>query len=318
MVGGAACALCGKQINTHTSQRARFVRYTRAAPKRMTVRFSERMGYTKVRSALQLESVDEVLRNRLWNVVCMFCFPDAPNPESLHTVETYPITNMFLRAAWHSFLRRPTDEVPWLWRPAYQNMKSEFKILEWYKVYDFLEFIRNGIPNGRGIDTVAFVSACNKVLEEETSGYRFVGNEIAQIIDAEEIAAVEEALSSGGQSDPVQTHLTRALELFADRQNPDYRNSIKESISAVEASCQLATGDKKATLGDALKKLRASASLHPALETAFQKLYGYTNDADGIRHALKEGSSLSLADAKFMLVVSSAFINLLRSKLPVE
>ena len=122
----------------------------------------------------------------------------------------------------------------------------------------------------------------------------------------------------GGHSDPVRTHLTRALELFADRQKPDFRNSIKESISAVEALCQQATGDKKATLGDALKRLKASATLHPTLETAFQKLYGYTNDAEGIRHALKEGSSLTLADAKFMLVVSSAFINLLRSKLPIK
>jgi hypothetical protein len=202
-----------------------------------------------------------------------------------------------------------------MWHVAYERLKNEFKNLKWYEMYDFLEFIRKQILNGRGIDTAGFAKECNQVLEEEMSGYRFVGNEIVQIVDDQEIAAVEEALSPGVQSDPAQTHLTRALELLADRQNPDYRNSIKESISAVEATCQHATGDKKATLGHALKKLKSSASLHPALEAAFQKLYGYTNDADGIRHALKEGSSLTLADAKFMLVVSSAFINLMRSKL---
>jgi hypothetical protein len=276
------------------------------------------MGLNKLRSALQLESVDEVLCNRLWNVIYTFCFPDAVSPEYASTLDSFPRTYRLFKAVWHGFFRKPIDEVPFMWKAAYLRMKNEFTGLKWYEMYDFVEFIRNGIPENQGIDNVGFANACNQVLEQEMSGYRFVGNEIAPIIDDQEIAAVEEALSPSGQSDPVQTHLTRALELFADRQNPDYRNSIKESISAVEASCQQATGDKKATLGDALKKLKASASLHPALETAFQKLYGYTNDAEGIRHALKEGSSLTLADAKFMLVVSSAFINLLRSKLPIK
>jgi hypothetical protein len=231
--------------------------------------------------------------------------PDAVRPEyTAYNLDGFPKTRWFFQGVWHGFFRRSMDEIPLLWHLAYERLKNEYKILKWYEVYDFLEFIGKQIPNPRGIDTVGFANACNEVLEQEMSGYRFVGNEIAAIIDDQEIAAVEEALSPGLRSDPVQTHLTRALELFADRQNPDYRNSIKESISAVEASCQQATGNKAATLGDALKKLKASASLHPALEMAFQKLYGYTNDADGIRHALKEGSSLTLADAKFMLVLT--------------
>jgi hypothetical protein len=45
------------------------------------------------------------------------------------------------------------------------------------------------------------------------------------------------------------------LDLFEGRKATDFRNSIKESISAVEAMCQILTGDDKATLGQALKKL---------------------------------------------------------------
>ena len=284
---------------------------------RTAVNFSERKGYSKVRSVLQLESVDEVLRNRLWNVICKFCFWDAPNPKHVSLTDTYTNTDLFLRDVWDGFLRRPTDEIPRFWNDAYLRLKSEFNVLEWWKVYDFLEFIRNSISEDEGIDIAGFTISCNQVLEQEMSAYRFVRNEIAQIVDDQEIGAIEQALSSGEKSDPVQTHLNRALELFANRQSPDFRNSIKESISAVEALCQQATGDNKATLGDALKRLKADSSLHPSLEAAFQKLYGYTNDAEGIRHALKEGSSLTLADAKFMLVVSAAFINLLRSKLPI-
>jgi hypothetical protein len=39
------------------------------------------------------------------------------------------------------------------------------------------------------------------------------------------------------------------LQKLADRENPDYRNSIKESISAVESAAQEITGDTGATLG---------------------------------------------------------------------
>jgi hypothetical protein len=110
--------------------------------------------------------------------------------------------------------------------------------------------------------------------------------------------------------------MKRALDLLADRKSPDYRNSIKESISAVEAICSLVAGSSSATLGQALKELekKKSVDMHPALKGAFDKLYGYTSDAEGIRHALLKESNLDFEDAKFMLVSCSAFINYLRAK----
>lgn len=43
---------------------------------------------------------------------------------------------------------------------------------------------------------------------------------------------------------------------MADRQNPDYRNSIKESISSVEAIIRIAQGNKE-TLGKQFDKSEA-------------------------------------------------------------
>jgi hypothetical protein len=54
--------------------------------------------------------------------------------------------------------------------------------------------------------------------------------------------------------------------------------------------------------------------LHPALRDAFSKLYGYTSNADGIRHAMMDETTLSFSDAKFMLVTCSAFINYVLGK----
>lgn len=94
-----------------------------------------------------------------------------------------------------------------------------------------------------------------------------------------------------------------------DRESPDFRNSIKESISAIESLCRELEGNQTAKLGAALNALEKKGVLHPALKSAFSALYGYTSDAGGIRHALLNESKLTNADARFMLVSCSAFIN---------
>lgn len=111
--------------------------------------------------------------------------------------------------------------------------------------------------------------------------------------------------------------MDKALRLFAEKQNPDYENSIKESISAVESMCCIITGltGKKATLGNALKKLKEKGVyIHKALESAFLSLYGYTSDEDGIRHGGIDFKNAPSEDAKYMLISCSAFINYLTEK----
>jgi hypothetical protein len=82
----------------------------------------------------------------------------------------------------------------------------------------------------------------------------------------------------------------------------------------VEAVCQILTSDAKTTLGQALKKL----GIHPALEKGFSAIYGYTSDADGIRHALSEETTVDADDAKFFLVSCSAFVNYLIAKSAIQ
>jgi hypothetical protein len=125
------------------------------------------------------------------------------------------------------------------------------------------------------------------------------------------------AIGTKRRFEPVTTHIRRAVEMLSDRKAPDYRNSIKEAISAVESMCGLVTGKPKATLGDALKQLSANGvELHPALREGFNKLYGFTSDAHGIRHGLMDKPKLDFEDAKFMLVSCSAFVNLLKARAP--
>jgi hypothetical protein len=141
-------------------------------------------------------------------------------------------------------------------------------------------------------------------------GYRIVGGEVVDVTSAEEITEIEGALSCGILA--VREHIRSAVSLLSERKKPNYHNSIKESISAVESVCRLIGGEK--TLGDALKGSKDKIGLHPALEKGFSALYGYTSDKGGIRHALLEESSVDSTEARFMLVACSAFVNFVIAK----
>ena len=261
-------------------------------------RFSERKGLKKIRTEIQVDSLDETLRNLLWNVLRKYYWK--------RPVDHYP----FLEVLWNSYFKRPTDRLKGRWKEDYSQINDYFFSCEWFEVYDFIEFMANNYL----VEEISneFMKASNAVLESELSAYRFVGNQITQITSKEEISEIEEALETPLK--PVRTHLEDSLKLLSDRKSPDYRNSIKESISAVEAICKMVAKNKKAKLGQALDMIESKIGLHGALKRGFDSLYGYTSDADGIRHALMDEPTLSFEDAKFMLVSCSAFINYLVSK----
>jgi len=133
----------------------------------------------------------------------------------------------------------------------------------------------------------------------------------------QEIKEIEEVLENTFNIKPIRLQLENALSKMSNREQPDIRGSIKESISAVETLCRLITGRPKLELGKALKEIEAQGKidLHPALKDAFIKLYGWTSDDGGIRHALMDEPNLEFEDAKFMLVSCSAFINYILAKL---
>jgi hypothetical protein len=235
--------------------------------------------------------------------------------------------NLLFELMWFDFFKKPLDTLPKTWRQNPHTgtsieaiVRKYFFTCEWYEVYDFVEFVANNYPATSNYCTDKrrnenFMGAANSILEKEMSAYRFVSGQIVQITSEEEIGTIEEAIETTETWVPVIHHLKSALNFLADRKTPNYRNSIKESISSVESMCKLIAEDDKATLGTALKKLEGKVTLHPALKKAFDSLYGYTNDADGIRHALLDEPNLKFEDAKFMLVACSAFINYLQAKL---
>lgn len=275
--------------------------------------FSQRKGLKLVKNIMQVDSMDEDLRNGLWNALSIYYWNKMEGNKYLSSIEDI---DFLFKRLWHNFFKKPLDTLDDYWADTYKLMRKYFFECAWYEVYDFIEFIANNHKNTYNaiLSNEKFVAFCNSTLKRELSAYRFINGKIAQITSEEEISEIEESLKVTSPLKPVKNHLKRALDLLADRKSPDYRNSIKESISAVESICNLIDKNSKATLGQALKQIEEKIELHPALKKAFESLYGYTSDAEGIRHALLDEPNLDFEDAKFMLVSCSTFINYLITK----
>lgn len=274
--------------------------------------FSERIGLAKPKSGIQIESVDEALRNGLWNALSEHFLSQVGHDPLDGRAYASDELRLTVKSLWQYYFKRALDTLPRDWGKVYAELRKYFYQCAWNEVYDFIEFFAFAWPNAYAADE--FRKAANSVLQLELSAYRFVDAHVARVTDQPEIDAIEEGLSMRGSLSSVTEHLAAALRLMSDRRQPDYRNSIKESISAVEAICALVVGQSRSDLNAALRALEGRAGMHAALRSAFNSLYGFTSDSNGIRHALLEEPNLTFDDAKFMLVACSAFVNYVKAK----
>lgn len=279
-------------------------------------KFSQRTGKTPIKNIVQIDSIDSCLKNQLWNTI----FDNF----QIHDGSEYSL-HILRDCIWVIFFEQAKDMVP---NVGYYKFVRDwfFESAKWYEIYDFIEYIcslplrsdYNRFPGEIQDKTNSqwkFPYLLNQILEQELSGYRLIDNKVVPIISDIETESISTALLNTDKHKSVKQHLKTAIAYLSDKQNPDYRNCIKEAISAVEAYCKIITNNNKAMLGDTLKEIEKKFTIHPALKEAFNKIYGYTSDASGIRHALTEnGTNTMQEDAIFMLVACSAFINYLKSK----
>ena len=257
--------------------------------------FSERMGLTPERQ-IQTESMDDKLRNRLYNF-----FEEIIQSEDKEKVFKYIIDKM-----------GELEDVEYI-----QVIKNKFfdKSL-WYNPYEIIEYAFEYLFDKGFVDYFNITNKkIKKILIEEKSGYRFFEGKFVPITDETALEEIKTAMHS--EFEAVDTHISKALSLYSDRNKPDYENSIKESISAVESMCSIITGmtEKNATLSKTIKKLENHGiHIHGAMAAAFDSLYGYASGECGIRHGGIDFKKAPEEDARYMLVSCSAFVNYLKAK----
>lgn len=266
--------------------------------------FSERYGYTKCSDVIIREEITGPINNSILNWFNEF--------------ETFLGGNYYAleRDVWQFFLNRKLQnyEESYIQRTIVIASEFENTSFEWYEKLNLKEFFLSKVKIIIHANTYReFAERLNKEFERHNFAYRIIGVEIEEITSKVELESIEEALVN--ENVGVKTHLKAALAfLSVAQESPNYRSSIHQSISAVEALCREITDEN--TLGKALPKLeKAGVKINDVLKEGFKKIYDYTNGLDGIRHALMDDSHPPTSDeAIFMLVACSAFINYLTKK----
>ena len=281
------------------------------------VRFSERVGAVASSKSLQIDSITPELHNSLWNL--FYDLYEERDKDYWVSVAKHVATY---------FRKVPVDNLPYRDYEAREWLKKYFFSLPWHGVYDLTEFIahHHRVMTTRRYSSYGEIShrateskvleQLNYVLERELSGYRFIQGVLTPIAAKEEVEAIDTAVAAAKKTGLVgaHQHIRTALELLGKKPAPDYRNAIKEAISAVESVAKQIVRSDASTLDGALKELGKKTEIHGALSSGFSKLYGYTSDESGIRHAILDQPNVGFAEAKYMIVSCSAFVNFLIQK----
>lgn len=275
--------------------------------------FSNRKGYSLINVEVQKESLDDRFRTRLYNLFKKY-LDELKNKDFMYGQKEYQnFINFFFEEFYVSDFKYGYRYYEGTGQSIFlENIDDTIYNDDWHHVLTFIEFwvfLHNEKISVFSSDFSDLSGLINETLKKEFVGYRLINSHITEIIDDVEIESIESTLEIPHKN--VVNHLEKALTKLSDRDNPDYENSIKESISSVEAMAKFITDDDKATLGSALNKMKdKNINIHPALESAFLKLYGYTSDEGGIRHAGNIDSvDSTYEEAQFMLVACSAFNN---------
>ena len=268
--------------------------------------FSQREGKTSLPEPMQLEQVPRKFKQLIWLAI-----EQAIDSQSKIHKKYYKRNNSIERILFdyrHDIQGLLASDARHEWwdgsgdpRADKSWMEKLLNEAEYHDVLSFVEFImRHETCPGTLYDNIksAFDQIPMAYFVQDVNGLSTIiprfsdeaGEAIQQAIESIEQAEMEGAT----------THLSEAAKHINAQQ---YTDAIADSIHAVESVARLISPKQAKTLGPALDSLEnAGVIKHKALKGAFSKLYGYTNDEQGIRHPLldKDSPDVGLDEAMFM------------------
>ena len=308
-------------------------------------RFSQRYGYEPLPEPMQPEHLSDDLRVELCDVVenynqqfeflellpplpdylatrafrqaCGYPHPNSPENIERQKKRYKKYHGRILRKFGRLKILRDNENIDHI----YSNILTEEKF---YKILDLIEIIINESWKIEFIskDKITnFAEKINGLFSEYNATYQLNTSQHpywffprASKEQAEATHQAIETIRHGGMNGAA-THLRKAGQRINER---EYADSIRESIHAVESVARkIDPNNRSNSLKEALKSLENAGLLkHRALKEAFMKLYGYTSDEEGIRHALVDQSSadVGLDEAIFMFGACASFAAYLTQK----
>ena len=276
--------------------------------------FSQRYGYEPLLpKPMKLEELSDDLRREIWNATREILL--SITRENSYGYYFEKEGRLFVERVLGKLLNKPEDEID----TSYDEVLYQFKSLilqdSFNKVLDLVEIMANNSEyvEEKVVDSISkSFERCAAAYYLDMSRYPYKFFPRSNESQGEAMREAIKTIRDGGM-EGAETHLHQAAEhINAQR----FAESIKDSIHAVESVARQ-IDPKSKTLGPALNSLeKAGLVKHPALKEAFSKLYGYTSDEQGIRHALldKNSPDVDLDEAMFMFGACASFAAYLVNK----
>jgi hypothetical protein len=264
-------------------------------------RFSQRIGARQLPKS-GLEEASPELRTALWNVLYKPAFPE----DNEHRERA----RAHARALWNHLGWR-TDHIPQLPHQMRETLAAQWFSCRWTEFFDLIEFSARLLATSFPPTRQQWFEMLNRILEAKGCAYRFVAERLVPLTNSAEATEVAGGAESGIPA--VAAHIRAASQLLPPNVGANPRDSVRESISAVEAALKHLSGRTAATLTEGLVAFEAKhGPIHPSLRQGLITLYRYGTDDGGTHHALiEESAAVTGDDARFMLVICSAFANYL-------
>jgi hypothetical protein len=258
---------------------------------RTKVSFAEAEKRPRFPAILKWGEIDQRLRSALWTPVFLFLedhfqydqYTDGPG-----YFLKEPAGSIMTREFVHRRHRFISDYKQNFYKDEYiETWSTFFKKSDYVDLLDFLTFVVRDPDRPSSL-----INRIARAMDLPFSPYRLSveAKTIFPAVSDEETKSLERDLEVAFSSTFLgsKSHLQSALQTLGEG---EYRTSVRESIHAVESAVKDFTGDPHTTLSKAIKSLVSETGIHKALAYAFDKLYAYTSDEKGIRHALIFGDN---------------------------
>ncbi len=250
-------------------------------------------------------STDDQIRNSIWNKIFLkflkiqYVYVDSPQ-------------DLFFINIWTQFFNELIDEMPrkillTYYVPTDLNyyIKKKYLNSKWNEIFDLLEFLFPYLDD--------FSKDIEEIFKQNNFKIRVINDQIIIVDSDVEHEELKSDLSTINFNSNTKKHLDSAIHYLYDRNHPDYRNSMKESISAIEALAREICNSND-DLGKLIPKISEIYNYHPTFKKALTNIYAYTSDEGGVRHSFKlDAKETTFDDAKFFLHICSAFTSYLNT-----
>ncbi len=209
-------------------------------------------------------------------------------------------------------LRIPPDRTNWSDPNIDIEVGQLLKECDWYRVYEIVEAIIRTLNDQ---EQQTFTSEVNEYFINNGIGWKIIDGLIQTRGDKEFETAVKSVATvlEKVRLETAKSEIKEALMDLSRRPEPDRTGAIQHSIACLECVAREVTGNRKATLGELIKK---NPNIIPKpLDTAIEKIWSFASEQG--RH-LREGEAPEYLEAELVVQLSAAISTYLGKRLEGE